>query len=431
MLKVRILLFLIILSFLGACGGSNVLPQSSVPAPTLTIEGSVSSPEAVSSNLTATLTKKLESANAPSIICSLYNLNGDLLTSVTTDANGEYLAEVDIETLKGALNSGTTWTQDVILDCENGIQLFSEVSVDESATTSLDLGAADAETSLLAIQWAAQFDGFMGWGNDYSADALTAQLDCFKIAGRSFFENASIDDGFLYDDVAIIKNVFEGLIASGVNPDQLGYESWALLIKDILGGSLSTDVWLDMISIASLADDTIDDDVYLTAYSQAAQVINDMASLITSHFTVTADELTQNICEALVDESLDADTFIKPFLAADDIAEFETALDNENGFGLHLNMMNHCLSSGTCEDIKDKASAYFGYLSGYGGDVTGLQDNNGDFADTTLEGILLATQNCAGETLEELKFCGASMQGTIEAHDGLDGFADNGIYDEQ
>ena len=151
-----------VIFYLGCGGGAS--------GRTINLGGIVMAPT-VSGNIAALPSKRIGKAvtqgGTQGINCTIYTLEGENLGTATTGSDGSFTVAVNASSLKGAEDTGTTWSEEVVLDCSNGVQLYQSIQISEDTTTDVNLGTANIETTLATGAMAGKISGWSGWGGSY------------------------------------------------------------------------------------------------------------------------------------------------------------------------------------------------------------------------------------------------------------------------
>lgn len=397
---------------LGCSGGGDSSGRS------INLGGIVMAPT-VSNNISApfkSLSKAITDSAASGIICNVYTLEGEDLGSITTSSDGSFTISVDLDALKGAEDTGTSWSEPVVLSCANGIQLYAEITVDESSLGSVDMGTATFTTTLSAQAVGDAISGFSGWGASYKDTANAMDMTCLFDAMNYMWNNSDTDGSGIADDTGALREAIMAYLASGASPSDLGYADWVTLINAYLGGSISN---ANIETIASVASTQlgVDAATIVNMYGDAQQIFGNMNDLFAAQFASDAYG-GANICSGLKDGTIDGTAFIAPILAATDLSSFTSTFNNE-GLIVHFGFLERCVSAGTCSSIPEKAGSIFGFLNGYAGSYSDIWDGSA-FNDTALAGSFLAGASCSGSKLADLVMCGQAMYRTVYTGAGGD-----------
>lgn len=407
-------------AYITGCGGSS-------SSRTINLGGVIMAPT-VSGNIAVLKAAPTEAATQTT--CHIYTIQGEDLGEFTSAADGSFSVAVSLDELKGSDEAGTTWTEPVIIDCENAIQLYSEVSIDEDSLADKDLGTANFQTTLAALTLANNVSGFSGWGASYSDSLTTYDAVCLAEVMTAFWNNSAIAGEGLADDNGVIKEVVMALFAAGGSASTYGYASWSDLIIAILGKTISEANWSAI--AASVATTLGVSEATLTGYySTLNSALDAIDSLLIAQFTSGAYGAI-NICDNVKDDTLDTDALIKPILASDDTTKLIQTYGSEAGIMSLWGILEKCVTDETCADVGDKASAYYGFLNSYAEEGTFANLWNGTtFSSEALGGTLLAAAGCGGTTWAALEECGRAMYGTV--YDGAGGwsyFQTSGAFDD-
>lgn len=430
------------------CGGS-ALPQSSIPAPQLTIEGSVESPSSASSNISAGLlttnSHAITDTAAGGVICRLFTLEGELLAVIVTTADGSFSVDVNQNNLKGSDDTGTTWSEGIVLECANGIQLYSLVTVVEESTSQLDIGTANMETLLAILALTNEITGFTTWSGNYVDVIGDLDLSCIDLAQKSLWSNVDLTGQGLADEEAIIKEALAGFIAGNGNPLEIGsgYADIKQLLQAAMSSQLTQEEWNSICSVASSVNTDLDVTLCQNSYSSAFEIFDAISNVFSNQFSTTGIGSTPpasvnslessegSVCDSIKNGDLNADTLVNPILAADDLAAFNQTFGDDEGGAVLIGLAQQCLQDNTCDTMVDQPTSIFGFLDGYGGDLSNIYNPETGLDNSALQGIGLAAKSCHGETGLAMKKCAKAMYGTIfHGGNGFDDFKENGQFKE-
>ena len=421
-----------VIFYLGCGGGAS--------GRTINLGGIVMAPT-VSGNIAALPSKRIGKAvtqgGTQGINCTIYTLEGENLGTATTGSDGSFTVAVNASSLKGAEDTGTTWSEEVVLDCSNGVQLYQSIQISEDTTTDVNLGTANIETTLATGAMAGKISGWSGWGESYKTAASSIDLACIFSSENSLWNNSTISGAGMADDSGILKDTLSGFIAAGGSPSDAGYINWDSLIQAMLNGTISQAAWAQ---IASYAASPIGSDAstlaaaYDTSYQALAAVDNIFSTQFASGglglTALTTAAAGKSVCDSIKDGSLDINSFVRPMLSAENLSEFTAIYGDSEGVAVHFGFMEECIAGGYCSDIATEGGAYYGFLKEYGGDFSDIWTGTA-FDEVALEGAVLAAKSCSGSTSADLIKCADAMYDTVYA--GADGdwtlFMSGGDYD--
>jgi hypothetical protein len=414
---------------LGACGGGS----STATVSTVSLTGTVSAPSVASGNI-ASAAKGFSKAVVDSVAETgghIYTLDGEDLGTFTTAADGTYAMDCDLDTLKGDDDTGTTWSEDVIMAADNGIETYANIDVVEGETTTVDLGTANTDTTLAAQALADKIAGWIGWGQAYSTSGFDPE--CIFIAQKALWEGSDISGEGMADDVGIIKETIMGFMAGGGDPTDYGFANQGDMMGAIMDGTIDDLGYWD--DIAGVAGAYVDDEDILdfgSAFSGfdamdnffASSFVSDGAgetALNISGLGKAVGTNTTSVCDDLKTGTLTPGALVKPLMATDDANSFETAYGDSGGMAVYFGLLEQCMAtSGGCADMEDNPGSYWGFMSGYGGDYSDIYSAAGEFDNSALEGSFLAAMACEGETWEEMEACAKGMYETVYTGAGGD-----------
>lgn len=393
----------------GADSGRSINLGGVVMAPT--VSGNIAVPPQKG------ISKAVSDTTASGVTCIIYTIEGENLGSITTASDGTFTLSADLATLKGSEDTSTTWTEPVILDCGNGIQLYADVTVNEDSLADISIGTATFNTTLSANTLASNISGWNGWGTSYKDNLSTMDMKCIFDAMSALWTNSSITGSGLADDNGYIRDTVMGYMAAGKTAEAVGYDSWINLIQAILKGELAADKWAQMATDAASyigADAATLAGVYGTSYGAFSAINTVIAAQFSTggYGIATIKTGSGTICEDLKAGNFDGNAFIKPILAATDVTSFGTTYGDAEGIVAHFGLLKQCQDDSSCDNLSNKPGAFFGFLEGYGGTFTDLWTGS-VLNNTSLEGVLLAAASCSGSTIAEMAKCAESMNKII------------------
>lgn len=429
-----ILSVLVIALFMASCGGGSggaaagrsINLGGIVMAPT--VSGNISAPKALLSKVLP------EDGISSGAVCTIYTLEGETLGSDETNSAGEFSVSVLLSDLKGAEDDASTWSELVVVSCDNGIELFKDVSIDEGDLDNVDLGTADFDTTLTSNTFAQTTGDFAGWGNEYK-DAM----DNLDILGLNFlfdsmWEKALLSGHGIADDIGAIREIIAAFMANGGSFADLGYDSWSELIQTILNGDVSAESWNAMVADVSGILDT-DADTLEGYRLPAFASFTVITTFLTEQTTEPADDEPNYGMWGDIDDDTSAAAYVGTLLEAEDAETAEDDLQGPAGSYME-DLLEHCLEEEEvndvipCEDMATQPAAYYELLHLYNEQFAGSWDGSTIDA-ATAEGIYIAAKSCDGETFEELKKCAEAMYETVYTAAGgdWDSFKTDGTFD--
>ncbi|OGQ50110.1 MAG: hypothetical protein A3I09_04930 [Deltaproteobacteria bacterium RIFCSPLOWO2_02_FULL_47_10] len=420
------------------CGGGS--SGTTTAADTITLTSTIQAP--VSTNIAAPTKgfgKAVTEAAASSVSCDCYTLEGELVGTGTTDSSGVVSISVDLDTLKGDEDSGSTWSEDVILvahvTANNDVETYASVDVVEGTTTTFDLGTANIDTTLAAQALADKITGWNGWGSAYSVSEFDPE--CFFAAQKAMYEGSAIGGEGMADDIAIMKQTFMGFFAGNGDPTAYGFTDSADMLDSMMDGTIDDLGYWD--DISGIADAYVDDEAsgkdisdFGTAFSGYDAMDNFFMSSFASggvggtvlNIAGIGKAIGTNStsgCADLKAGLLDPGAFVGPLLAADDAAAFATTYGDSDGAAVYFAMFEECMATAEgCAGMESKPGALWGYMTSFGGNYTDIYSTAGEFDATALEGSYLAAMACNGSTWEEMEDCAKGMYGTVYTGAGGD-----------
>ncbi len=404
-----------------ACGG-GAMPQASIPAPTLRISGSVSSSTPTSSNVSALVRAAISETGVANVRCNLYTLEGESLGGVITNEDGNFVRIVSIEELRSEGNTGETFSENIILACDNGIDLYTSVDVTEGTTTDVDVGDANTNTTLAAYEVAGTINDWDGWGDDFSASPPVLDTVCFNQVHNAMLEEGNIDTDGLYDDVSIIHSLIKGFIASGGKPKDLGFNSWKSFITSFLSGEIDDDALSAMTEAAASVDTEIDATYSVDNFDDAVASVDALGTIFTNE--LSAEGAGAETCTAVRAGTVVPNAVVAPLLAAEDADDLNEVFE-EDAVTLHFDMAANCEELDVCEEMATQGANFFGLLAGYEGDFSDVV-SEGSVIPNRLPGVAQVISSCTGESRRALFSCGSGMQGIIHSYGGFANFIASG-----
>lgn len=414
--------------YITGCGGSS-------SSRTINLGGVIMAPT-VSGNIVLppkgdkSISKAAPTEAAAQTTCHAYTVEGEDLGQFDSAADGAFSVAVSVDTLKGSTDTGTTWNEVVVVDCQNNVQLYYEVSIDEDSLEDKNLGTANFATTLASLTNARNVASWHGWGSSYIDDLSAYDAACMADVMTALWNNSAITGEGLADDNGVIKEAVMALLAAGGSASTYGYASWPDLIIDILGGGISETNWSAIASAVAgslgVSEATITG--YYSTLNGAFAAIN---NLLVAQFAGGAYGAT-NVCDNVKDDTLNTGAFIKPMLAADNTTTFADTYADSAGIMGYFGILEKCVTLGNCSELADKPGSYYGFLNSYARDDTfaNLWDGT-NFSSEGVEGTLRAAASCVGSTWAAMEECGRGMYGTVyDAAGGWSYFQSAGAFDD-
>lgn len=422
-----------------ACGGSSGTDATTTTGSTVQLTGTVEAPTASASvSAKGVVHKSVSSAAAADLHVTVYNLDGDKIGTATTDSTGKCTIDGDLSVVKPADATSTAWTAELVLLATNDagtvdIETYVEVSVDESSTSTISLGTANAETTL-AAQSLRKKIGCEDWGKDCKTGAANIDPYCLFLATKQMWSDADASSGTgISDDLGIIKDMIKGSMATGnVTPTSLGFNDWGEVMNAALAGTLDSS---DQSTLATAASGATGISVtnYVNSYSTAITVMGSMETVLGTHLaagsglsatgSVSKDATTQDesLCSDLKDSSAGstvADALLGPILASADGTELAKVYASEEGFKVLTGLMNEYEAAGSYAGLINTPSALSGFLANVDSFAT-FFESDGTFDSSDIDVVFKTLGEC-DTTLSyaEMHDWGTSLQQQYETMDG-------------
>lgn len=422
-----------------ACGGGSSGTDSTTTGSTVQLTGTVEAPTASASiSAKGVVHKSVSSAAAADLHVIVYNLDGDEIGTATTDSTGKCTIDADLAKVKPADATSTSWTAELVLVATNdaatvNIETYVEVSVDESSTSTISLGTANAETTL-AAQTLRKKIGCSDWGKDCKTGAADIDPYCLFLATKQMWSDADASAGTgIADDLGIMKDMIKGAMATGdVTPLSLGFNDWGEVMNAALAGSLDS---TDQSALATAAAEAtgISATTYVNGYSAAATTMGTLDTVLGTHLAAgsglsatgsvskAATTQDESLCADLKDSSTGstvADALIGPILASADATACANVYGKEAGFKVLIGLMNEYETAGDYTGLINTPGALYGFLANVD-DFGTYFESDGSFDASDFDVVYKTLGEC-DTTLSytDMLDWGTSLQQQYESLDG-------------